>query len=108
MQKQQEWKIRKQLILTFPNCERAVDMLCQSTTFINGTRYRDAILTLSKTNHKLTKIFMTELTNHHVKINDKNWKIRFERLQSPTDEAKEDVKEGATEDAKEEDEEFVL
>lgn len=88
MQKQQEWKLLKEFKLTFPNCDKGIDLLCQSTIFVNGTRYRDIILALSKTHYKLTKTFLTEVTRNQVKVNDKNWRIRFGRLYSSLNDAK--------------------
>lgn len=77
MQKQREWKILKDFKLTFPNCDKGIELLCQSTIFIEKTRYRDVILKLSKTHYRLTKTFLYEVTNNLVKVNDKNWRIRF-------------------------------
>jgi len=83
MQKQREWKILKDLKLSYPNCEKGIELLCQSTIFIKGTRYRDVILQLSKSHYKLTSIFLAEVTHHQVKVNDKNWRKRFSKLYSP-------------------------
>lgn len=79
-EKQKEWKIRKDLELTYPNCEKGIELLCQTTLSINGVRYRDIILQLSKSNHNLAKTFLDEVTAHRVNAYDKNWKKRFQDI----------------------------
>ena len=84
-QKQQEWKIKKEFDLLFPTCEKGVNLLCQSTIFVKGIRYRDIILSLSKTNknnYRLTKTFLNEVTRNQVNVNDKNWITRFSDIYS--------------------------
>jgi len=80
MSQQKEWKIRKDLELVFPNCDKGLELLCQSTVFIKGIRYREVLLKLSTTNHTLIKTFLQEVSKNQVKINDKTWKSRFENL----------------------------
>ena len=92
MQKQREWKILKDLKLTYPTCDKGVELLCQSTIFIGDTRYRDVILKLSKTHYRLTKTFLYEVSNHLVQVNDKNWRKRFKEIYANEIKDKEDKK----------------
>ena len=77
---QNEWKIRKDFELLFPNYTKGIELLCQTSLFIGTTRYRDVVLQLSKTQFKLVTTFLSEVSKNQVRVNDVNWRKRFEAL----------------------------
>lgn len=77
---QSEWKIRKDFNLMFSGKEKAIEDLCQMSVSINGKRYRDVLLDLSKEHYKLVEIFLTEVSKNLIKVNDRNWLERFKEL----------------------------
>jgi len=77
---QSEWKIRKDFNLMFSGKEKAIEDLCQMSVSINGKRYRDVLLDLSKEHYKLVEIFLTEVSKKLIKVNDRNWLERFKEL----------------------------
>jgi len=90
---QNEWKIRKDLSLLFPDRENAVEQLCQEVIRVNGMRYRDFLFQLAKKHHKEVHRFLSEVQKHDVKANDRNWIKRFKALGALTFLVSEPVKE---------------